>query len=524
MNDFSTQLTALLDDVAAGIDPRPDFEAVAATPVPVVSNGMRGGPRFRRPLAVAAVSVALLGGSVAAFQLADESAERLATSPDVTQPEPAVRPPASASEQNSDGAGALPLVDDQPGSDDPAVPASAGAKYTAQLGRGDLAGDPMFQTVFGSAAPGTQVSVMSEYGSSSVVTNRTSKWKLRLQLSDVPAGRAVPVRVSFAESPIVYEFVLLRPPAASPGTTEAPKVVEEPEPKPEPEPEPKPEPEPQPEPRPEPVAIAFTVTAGESYNDDLYLKQLFYGSAAPGSVVAARSEWGAAEAVAGPDGEWEMVLKLIEVPDGTVVHVRVTADTGGSVFEYDLVRRRPQPQPVAFTATLGSANLGGSPMKQGIYGTGTPGSVVLASTEFGSADAVVGPMGNWELQLAMYEVPPSTTVGVRVTNNASAAVYEFGLVRPASEPVAIDFTAQAAFAECDSTPPFNEYWGTSTAGAKITISSDFGGKQVTSNGDGNWEARIEFPDAPVGQTFMVTITSSKGSAVYSFPLTRLAPT
>ncbi len=522
MNDFSTQLTALLDDVAAGIDPRSDFEAVAATPVPVVSNGMRGGPRFRHPLAVAAVSVALLGGGVAAFQLADDGADRLATSPDVTQLERAARPPDSAGEPKSDRVVAPLPVDDQRGSVDPAVPASTGVKYTAQLGRGDLAGDPMFQTVFGSAAPGAKVSVTSEYGSSSVVTNRKSKWKVRLELSDVPAGRAVPVRVSFAESPIVYEFVLVRPPSTSPSTTEAPKLVDEP--KPEPQPQPEPQPEPQTEPQPEPVPIAFAVTPGEPYNDDLYLKQLFYGSATPGSVVAARSEWGAAEAVAGPNGEWEILLELIEVPDATVVHVRVTANTSGSVFEYDLVRHRPQPQPVAFTAKLGSANLGGSPMKQGIYGTGTPGSVVLASTEFGAAEAVVGPKGNWELQLAMYEVPPSTTVGVRVTNNASEAVYEFGLVRSASEPVAIDFTAQAAFTECDSTPPFNEYWGMSTAGAKITISSDFGGKQVTSNGDGNWEARIEFPDAPVGQTFIVTITSSKGSAVYSFPLTRLAPT
>jgi len=31
-------------------------------------------------------------------------------------------------------------------------------------------------------------------------------------------------------------------------------------------------------------------------------------------------------------------------------------------------------------------------------------------------------------------------------------------------------------------------------------------------------ARIEFPGAPIGETFTVTITSSKGSAVYKFPL------
>ena len=60
-------------------------------------------------------------------------------------------------------------------------------------------------------------------------------------------------------------------------------------------------------------------------------------------------------------------------------------------------------------------------------------------------------------------------------------------------------------------------------GATITISSAFGGKQVTSNASGHWEARVEFPEAPLGQTFMVTVISTKGEAVYSFPFVRVAP-
>jgi hypothetical protein len=244
-------------------------------------------------------------------------------------------------------------------------------------------------------------------------------------------------------------------------------------------------------------------------------------------VVTVSSEWGSAEALAGSKGEWELRYVLTGVPDGKVVHVRVSANTGGAVYEYELVRDHPapepEPQPVAFTAYLGAGYLDRSPMKQGLYGNGMPGSVVIAATEFGSADAVVNSKGKWEMLLKMYEVPNGTTVGVRVTNKSSESVYEFGLVRPASEPRPVDFTAQAAFVECDSTPPFNEYWGTSTAGAKITISSDFGGKQVVSNGDGHWEARVEFPEAPFNETFMVTVTSSKGEAVYSFPLERVDP-
>ena len=186
-----------------------------------------------------------------------------------------------------------------------------------------------------------------------------------------------------------------------------------------------------------------------------------------------------------------------------------------------------EPERVAFTANLGDGYLDYTPMKQYFHGTATPGSVVVASSDYGSADAVADSKGKWSMKLKMFEVADGATVGVRVTNNSSEGVFEFSLVRPVPEPEPepdpIAFTAQAAFVECDSTPPYNEYWGTSTAGAKITISSAFGGKQVIANADGHWEARVEFPEAPLGETFMVTVISSKGEAVYSLPFKRVDP-
>jgi hypothetical protein len=57
----------------------------------------------------------------------------------------------------------------------------------------------------------------------------------------------------------------------------------------------------------------------------------------------------------------------------------------------------------------------------------------------------------------------------------------------------------------------------------ISLTSPYGSKQVVSNAEGHWSARIEFPDAPVGETFNVHITSSKGTAVYDLALTRVSP-
>ena len=101
----------------------------------------------------------------------------------------------------------------------------------------------------------------------------------------------------------------------------------------------------------------------------------------------------------------------------------------------------------------------------------------MAESAYGSAEAVVGSKGNWELKLKMYEVPVGTAVGVRVTNSASDAVFEYTLVKqPPPAPPEIDFTANAAFTEYDAPIPFNEYWGKSTAGATITISSPYGSR------------------------------------------------
>ena len=523
MNDFTTQLSAMFDDVAAGINPRPNFEAVRATPVPVVANGAGAGRRFPRLLGVAAISVSLLGGGVAAFQMADGEPDAVVTTSKVT-PEPIARTSPEPADPAGDSDAPLivaPRFDEigaEPGNKPLVDEPDRDIERSAQLGEAEFDGNVIWQKIFGAADPGELVMATSEFGSLAAIANDDAHWQMRLVLREVPEGAEVPVRVTFGRSEQVFEFVIVPPVEPPPETTEPPKPEEPKSEQPKPE-QPKPE---QPAP-----AVAFTVRLADLYNDATSMKQVFSGTAPVGSKITASSEWGSVDTTAGAKGEWEMRLKLVDVPDRTVVHVRVTADTGESVFEYDLVRNKPEPEPVPepapFTANLGEGHLDWTPIKQGLYGTGTPGSVVIASTGFGSADAVVNSKGTWELLLTMYEVPGGTTVGVRVTNNASQAVFEFGLVRPVSEPTPIDFTAHAAFVECDSAPPFNEYWGTSTAGATITISSAYGGKQVTSNGDGNWGARVEFPEAPVGETFMVTVISSKGEAIYSLPFKRIDP-
>ncbi len=279
------------------------------------------------------------------------------------------------------------------------------------------------------------------------------------------------------------------------------------------------------EPSVAPVVIEFTAKLGADGLAKTPMKQGFYGTSQPGSSIRVASHYGVSEVTANATGKWETTLKMVEVPPGTSVLVQITSSASDKVREFWLLRPdAPPPTTIEFTANLGADGLANTPMTQGFYGTAQPGSAIRIGSDWGVAETVAGPNGNWDATLVMPEVPPGTKVGVRITSSTTDKVREFALQRPGTPaPIEIDFTANAALTTTDATPPVNEYWGTSTTGAVISITSDYGSKQVESNAEGNWSARLEFPDAPVGSTFNVHITSTKGTAVYDFPLTRVGP-
>jgi hypothetical protein len=279
------------------------------------------------------------------------------------------------------------------------------------------------------------------------------------------------------------------------------------------------------EPTVPPVVIEFTARLGTDGRAKTPMTQGFYGNAQPGSAIRVASQYGVAETTANGDGKWETTLTMREVPAGTKVAVRITSNTSDRVREFTLERPAPPPPAVIeFTANLGANGQANTPMTQGFYGTAQPGSAIRVGCDWGVAETTANGDGKWETTLTMPEVPAGTVVHVRITSSTTATVREFTLQRPGTPtPPSIDFTAHAGWATTDHTPPVDEYSGTSTAGAVITITSEYGGTQVESNGDGHWSARVEFPGAPAGTTFNVHITSSKGEAVYDLPLSVVAP-
>jgi hypothetical protein len=274
-----------------------------------------------------------------------------------------------------------------------------------------------------------------------------------------------------------------------------------------------------------PVVVEFTAKLGADGRAKTPMTQGFYGNAQPGSAIRVASQYGVSETTANGDGKWETTLKMGEVPAGTKVAVRITSSTSERVREFTLERPAPPaPAVIEFTANLGANGQANSPMTQGFFGNAQPGSAIRVGSDWGVAETTTNGDGKWETTLTMPEVPAGTAVHVRITSSTTDRVREFTLQRPGTPtPPSIDFTAHAGWATTDHTPPTDQYSGTSTAGAVITITSDYGGTQVQSNGEGHWAAQVEFPGAPVGTTFNVHITSSKGEAVYDLPLSVVSP-
>jgi hypothetical protein len=273
--------------------------------------------------------------------------------------------------------------------------------------------------------------------------------------------------------------------------------------------------------------IAFTANLGGGALGASPMKQTFFGTGPIGSTVTASSGYGSAHAAVGEAGKWELTLKLVDVPGGATVPVRLSSSASDAYYDYALVRPMPEappttaPQLVAFTANPGSNKM--EILKHGFYGTAAPGSAIRVGSDYGVVETTANAKGKWEVMLVMQGALPGSEIGVRITASTSEQVYEFVLHVPEAPSVSYDFTASAAFESCDANPPYNEYWGKAAPGAVITISSPYGGATVTANGDGRWSARVEFPSAPVGETFAVQVASSQGGNVYSFPMTRTGP-
>ncbi len=142
-----------------------------------------------------------------------------------------------------------------------------------------------------------------------------------------------------------------------------------------------------------------------------------------------------------------------------------------------------------------------------------PGASVFA----GRYEADVDSEGNWSIRLVLSPGPNGALfVATDAAGNQAEArvtVY-YDVPEPTTTtkpPKDIEFTAHQVYGFCEETPPYDVFWGTAPPGTPIYVESEYGSGVTEANENGDWEIRVEFPEAPVDKVFAVKVKDNKGN-------------
>ncbi len=181
---------------------------------------------------------------------------------------------------------------------------------------------------------------------------------------------------------------------------------------------------------------------------------------------------------------------VVPGPDLTPPPIAITSPEDGAVFEEKILE---------------------------FVGTTEPGALVLA----GPYEATVDSEGNWRITLVLSVGPNQARFVARdeAGNEAEARitiVYSPPVTTtvPATTTTTkqefAPFDANATFGTCSDEPPFDVYYGVGEPGSTVFVQSEFGLGTTTVNGEGHWEIKVFFAEAPPEQGFPVKVIDEFG--------------
>jgi hypothetical protein len=237
---------------------------------------------------------------------------------------------------------------------------------------------------------------------------------------------------------------------------------------------------------------------------------VYYGTAAPGTKIWVGSQFGEGSTEANDGGEWELKVKFPEAPCNESFKVVVESNAGHrKEFRMKYVC-------ATYDFTVHQTHGENTEPWTKFYGTGSPGTTVWIGSEYGSVETHVESNGEWAATLHFNDdLPANKEIKVVVEGEGGRA--EFGFYWVVEDAVHVEFTANQKFGSCGEAVPYDIFWGTATPGATIWVESPYGGGTTTAGEAGKWDIQVEFPEAPVGESFTVVIESSDGGrATFSF--------
>ncbi len=243
------------------------------------------------------------------------------------------------------------------------------SEFTAHQKYGSCSDPVPYDVFYGTGTPGSSVKVASEYGTGSTTVRENGEWFLEVEFPKAPYGKTFPVQVSDGlGGKRVFEFTSYWK-----------------------------------------ADVPFT--ARQKYGVSPEPWEKFHGTANPGTVVEATSEYGQARVIT-EGHEWVLELAF-EGLTGPVTFPIVVEASGDHrmVFEFSY-------RPVEFTAHQKYGSCSESPPYDIFYGRAAAGTKVWVASPYGSAETVAGDRGEWEVRVFFEAAPHGEAFPVSVTDAA----------------------------------------------------------------------------------------------------------
>ena len=154
--------------------------------------------------------------------------------------------------------------------------------------------DPAVNYYWGTAQPGAEIKIRSEYGHGATQANRDGKWETRVEFTAMPCNEYFRVVAHTGDKLIDFKMKKACPTV---------------------------------------VAFSAHQKYGECSEPTPY--DVFWGTAAPGATIHIASAFGGGSTTAGDRGHWELAVEFPDAPPGKVFEVVVESSDGGrAVFTF----------------------------------------------------------------------------------------------------------------------------------------------------------------------------------------------
>ena len=230
---------------------------------------------------------------------------------------------------------------------------------------------------------------------------------------------------------------------------------------------------------------------------------LFSGVAAPGTIVTATSEYGAADLVVAESGEWVLKLFIHEPPPG--VEFPIVLTVGDQVFSFGFTSLW-DPTDVDITAHQ-AFGLSDDPHPFAkYYGTAPPGTPVTAVSDFGSADGTAGEEGHWELGIWFEGAPTGDGIPVTVTVGDEVFHFTFVWLQPGEGGGdEIEVTVAQVGTTSEAKNPYTQFVGTAPKGTHVLATSGYGSADMEVGESGEFTLKVWFNNPPAGVKFPIIV-------------------